>query len=169
MRLFSEIDVDTSAHQGVPGLSVDPVATLVDRAGGDGAEWARVSYLAGRSGHTQLVQAAIAGFRARDWPEAEHVALSTIDLHVADVKAERARTRDLLLADLPDPDRTLLYRLSLIAGQFSRAIAIEVGAVEPADSMAGKRLDRLVGPWIADTDARFAARRQSRRSGIQPQ
>ncbi|TIP18431.1 hypothetical protein [Mesorhizobium sp.] len=153
VRLFSELDVDTSAQQDVPDLSVDEVANLVDLAGGDGATWGRVSHLAGGFGHPQLVQAAIAGFKARDWPEAEHAALSTFHLHVADVEAERATIRARLLADLPDPERTLLYRLSLVAGRFNRAIAIEVGTVEPAVPMAGQRLDRLIGPWITDTGA----------------
>jgi hypothetical protein len=128
-------------------FSEEEVGALITANGGDAAMWARPTYQFSSRGHPQLVAARVIGLNSRGWPE--HELLGGAPLHPSpDADQERDAIRKRLLAELPDAPRQLLYRLTLTAVSFDRALALSIGAAEPTIGTPGEALDVLIGPWI---------------------
>jgi tetratricopeptide (TPR) repeat protein len=67
---------------------------------------------------------------------------------LVDIDAERDAIRSRLLAELSEPSRALLFRLSICSGSFDRDMVLAIGAAPPTLAMPGGLLDSLLGPWI---------------------
>ena len=131
-----------------PYFSKEETWSLVHAYGGDPRVWGNVAYLAGGSGHPQLVHAFVLGRATSGWPATSREELLGDVLSNRDVDAARDAARRSLVSGLPDDTRQLLYRLSLVVGRFSRALALAIGSVSPSLSKVGECTDQLVGPWI---------------------
>lgn len=134
-------------HLSVPDLTVEEISRIVSAAGGDASKWASTVHEAGAFGHPQLVQAVIAGLRARSWPNDELERLKSFE-RSADVEAERLATRQRLVAAVPSEASTLLYRISILLSRFERPLALALGALDPIVNHPGAQLDLLIGPWV---------------------
>lgn len=145
---LSEIGLAADAVVTVPYFSEDEVGQVVEAAKGDTKTWSKVTYISGGFGHPQLVQAFVAGMSARGWPRDALENVVTSGWTSTEINAARNSARRTLVASLNESTRTLLYRLSLVAGKFERATAIALGEVAPAILRPGEELDRLIGPWI---------------------
>ncbi|HKP04569.1 MAG TPA: hypothetical protein VJU77_14555 [Chthoniobacterales bacterium] len=95
-------------------------------------------------GHPQLVHAQLLTLSRQGWPDVDMNAVIEIPKEIA---AERARAR-MLLAELPEEEKRLLYYLSLISGPFRRDHAIAIAEMPPAAGIPGDIFDHLLGPWI---------------------
>ena len=91
--------------------------------------------------------------RHRGWPASE-LASGILTKPINELDAEREAVRNRLLGELPDPARELLYRLTLVAGRFDRALALAVADIEPSIERPGEAYELLVGPWIESRGAR---------------
>lgn len=149
-RTLSQVGLDSSCVVKCPRFSEDDVRELVAIRGGDPARWGRVAYLAGAGGHPQLTDAFVAGVSARGWRLADLEGFFRRGLSSKDTDAAQDGARRNLIAALPGMERTLLYRLSIVAGSFDRALALSIGALKPGEAAPGEALDRLVGPWIEE-------------------
>ena len=131
-----------------PYFSEKEVHMLVNTYGGDPETWGRLAYFSGASGHPQLTHAFVMGMETRGWPvdEIENTLMS--GLTTADTDAARDTARRNLVFALPEGTRNLLYRLSVVAGRFDRALGLRIGEIEPAIRRSGECLDQLIGPWI---------------------
>ncbi len=147
-RALSELGLDAQAVVEVPYFSEEEVKAVVQANGGDSEIWGRVAYLAGGSGHPQLVHAFVTGMAMRGWPKAALKDIVTAGLTTEDVDAARDAARRQLVAALPEGTRKLLYRLSLVIGRFDRALALALGALPPPLAEPGEQLDRLIGSWV---------------------
>ncbi|KMT56578.1 hypothetical protein ACR52_06225 [Pseudomonas fildesensis] len=126
----------------------DEVDELVLLHGGDPAIWGQLARITGAFGHPQLVHAFIAGMAAREWPKSEVLQLLGAGLSSGDVAAERDSARRKIVEALPEHTRTLLYRLSLLIGNFDRNMALIVAEIPPPGITPGEDLDTLIGPWV---------------------
>jgi len=106
--------------------------------------WARVVF-AHTSGHPQLVHARLIALSDSQWP-----ALTANDVlkTPSEVALERTEARRLLVEQLPESQRELLYRLSVLIGFFRRDHAVALGNTPLPVTHPGDAFDRLVGPWI---------------------
>lgn len=130
-----------------PRFTEDETAALVSQAGGDPARWAKAVHLFSGAGYPQLVAARVAALSAKGWPKQELVRM--IDGASGDaVDDEKEGARRRLLDELPPSAASLLYRVSLIAGTFDRALALILAETSPAIAEAGAALDLLKGPWL---------------------
>ena len=122
---------------------------LVVTHGGDPEVWARFAHVAGAHGHPQLTHAFVIGAALRGWPIDETHDILRHGLLSDDIAAARDAARRRLVYALPEPNRELLYRLSLTAGPFTRAVALAAGDLKPSVPQIGECFDQLVGPWIS--------------------
>lgn len=136
-----------------PYFTEDEARELVVLHRGDANRWGRLAYITAAFGHPQLVHAFIAGMSARGWPESEYVRIVDAGLSSGDVDAERDVARRSIASRLPEGARTLLYRLSLLIGNFDRVLALELANLPPPLDHAGERLDELIGPWLEVVDS----------------
>ena len=131
-----------------PYFSQEETKRLIQEYGGEPRVWGSIAHIAGGGGHPQLVHAFVLGRAASGWLAGKREELLGDVLSNKDVNAARDAARRSLVSGLPDDARQLLYRLSLVVGRFSRALALAIGSVEPSLSRVGERVDQLVGPWI---------------------
>ena len=129
-------------------FSDQEVHMLVSMYGGDPETWGRLAYFSGASGHPQLTHAFVMGMETRGWPVEEIESTLMGGLTTPDTDAARDTARRNLVSALPEGTRNLLYRLSVVAGRFDRALGLSIGAKEPAIRRSGECLDQLIGPWI---------------------
>jgi len=137
------------------GVAVAPVPRigeqeLIDylRSQGCDAElaesWARVTLAHTGSGHPKLVHLAALELRDRKWIAADAAEFVAAPRSVEEA---RASARQSATRAVPQPDRNLLFALSLATAAFERGVALEVGRrlgmKEP-----GAVFDRLTGRWI---------------------
>lgn len=107
--------------------------------------WTRIIFLS-TLGHPQLVHARARTLSAKGWPQ---YSLSDFMGKTEDIERVRAEARQRLLQEFPnEATRLLAYRLSVVIGEFSRKLALAVGAAPQAIQMAGEAFDHLIGPWI---------------------
>ena len=104
--------------------------------------WARLARVRSQ-GHPQLARAILLDAKTRGWPQPS-LLYQTADESVGHVRTEARR---LVLA-LPDSEKELLLRLSLITGRFRREHALALGAEPPSLSRPGEAFDPLIGAWI---------------------
>ncbi len=146
-RPSDEFRVELEANVAANFFTEDEVKLLVKDAGGAEEFWGSWVFYNTSRGHPQLVMATIRGLQARRWPAEVHK-LEIFSLSKADIESEQDRVRQLLVNTLPEPTKTLLYRLSLLYGQFDRHLALVTGEIDPQILLPGEQLDRLIGPWI---------------------
>jgi tetratricopeptide (TPR) repeat protein len=104
--------------------------------------WGRLARVRSQ-GHPQLARAILLNAKTRGWPQ-PLVLDQTADESVGHVRTEARR----LVSALPDSEKELLLRLSLITGRFRREHALAVGAEPPPLSRPGEAFDPLIGAWI---------------------
>lgn len=104
--------------------------------------WARVARVRSQ-GHPQLARAVLLDARGRGWPQPSLLD-QTADESVGQVRTEARR----LVAALPDSEKELLLRLSLITGRFRREHAVALAAEPPPVLRPGEAFDPLIGAWI---------------------
>lgn len=111
------------------------------------ASWTKVIFLRTR-GHPQLVVAQTSALSQASFPKPS---LDDLIEKPSVVREAKEEARLLLANSLPPAQRDLLYRLSLLAGRFTRSRAITVGDIAVAIPSPGDAFDRLVGPWVEKT------------------
>ncbi|WP_186409406.1 tetratricopeptide repeat protein [Candidatus Propionivibrio aalborgensis] len=153
--------------KGVPANAVDPkfrsasvAVALVPRIGEEelidylrslgcadpqvALSWARMMLAHTGGGHPKLVYLAALELRDRGWKVADAAEFVATPRSV-----EEARTiaRQTATRTVPQPDRGLLFALSLTTVAFERGVALELGR-RLYISEPGAALDRLAGRWI---------------------
>ncbi|WLC19331.1 ATP-binding protein [Bradyrhizobium diazoefficiens] len=147
-RALTELGLVPDAVINIPYLTEEEAGEVVQAAGGDPAQWGRLSFTAGAQGHPQLVHAFAMGMRAREWPLSEVREIVIRGFASDDTDAEREAARRSMTASLSDDARALLYRMSLVIGRFDRALALKIAEVPPPIQRSGELLDALIGAWI---------------------
>lgn len=139
-----------ASHDCVPveALEASDIEHMVAEAPDNHAAWAKYVQLGSGGGHPQLAHALVEGLRERDWPIRDLAGLTAILGGDAAVAATRDEVRRRLLSELPTEQRTLIYRLSMLAGMFEQSMVRAVASVAQPLKRPGELLDRLAGPWI---------------------
>lgn len=133
----------------IPYLNVSEVAEMVKSSKGDPKKWAGIIHTFCGFGHPQLVDARISGLQRRGWPDSELIDdFGSFGRSAKEVEYEREIIRSRLIDEVPDNAREMLYRLTLIMGDFDRKLSVAIGEVHPTIPRPGEMLDILVGPWI---------------------
>jgi len=148
VRTLADVDVDARAVVDSPYFSESEVKELVRINGGDPDKWGPLAYVSGAQGHPQLTHAFVVGMAKRGWPLQDMRDVVIRGLTSDDIDAARDAARRNLASALPEGARSLLYRLSLVAGRFDRPLALDIGALAPAILQTSESMDELVGPWI---------------------
>ncbi len=146
--LAADLGLPTAAVVAAPYFDDAEIRALVTNAGGDADAWALSIRAFCGGGHPQLVAARVAGLRSRGWRCEEMLDDLASGSGPVDVEAEREAVRARLIEELPAAARSLLFRVSLLADAFDRALAISLAGCPPALAEPGAQLDLLVGPWL---------------------
>ncbi|WP_018330174.1 hypothetical protein, partial [Rhizobium giardinii] len=109
--------------------------------------WAKI-VLASTSGHPQLVDARLSALQQQNWPKPSIGEWMAPTIEIVDVRAEARR----MVSALPEDERELLCRASLVIGRISRLRLQAIGGIFPAVKEPGHIVDRLIGPWLEVTD-----------------
>lgn len=146
--LLDKLWLNPQCQREIPYLDEKEIAEIILNHGlEDGqraAQWSRAIWLT-TSGHPQLVHARIRNLQSKNWPALEGLGW----LQPKDLEIERALARRRLVEDIPsEASRSLAYRLSLLAGYFSRQRAIDISQLPPPAIRPGEAFDALIGPWI---------------------
>jgi len=133
----------------IPPLESDEIRTMAEQYGcpvGRLSEnWAKVIDLQTK-GHPQLVHARIISLQQKAWPKPGYDDFLKAP---PDVEQHRAETRDLLIAEVSEQQRLLLYRLSMATGSFRREVGLYLANhPTPIGGIPGEIFDSVVGPWI---------------------
>jgi tetratricopeptide (TPR) repeat protein len=142
------LGVDPSASVECPYFDEGEVNALIALLGGDPSIWTKLALVSGGVGHPQLTHAFALGMASRNWPPAEIVVVVTSGLSSEETAAARDAARRKLTRELPEPQRDLLYRLSVSTGRFDRATALTLGNAPPPIDRCAEQFDQLVGPWV---------------------
>lgn len=148
LQLFPKLWLPTECELSVPYFDVSEVNHLLLVHGLSDSkqrkDLARIIFMS-THGHPQLVHARVRTLNAQGWPPVTFSDLTGNE----DIARVCQEARQRLLEQFPsDATRTLAYRLSVIAGSFSRQMAIAVANAPQAIQLAGEAFDHLVGPWI---------------------
>lgn len=150
-RLRGRLSLDERCSYPMPMLSQEEVGEYLTLRGCAPIErsnaLANLVYLKTR-GHPQLVAANVSALAQRNFPEPKMDDILDTPHAVKEVKDE---ARLFLAKDLPDAQRELLYRLSMLIGPFSRSRALLVAQIETSIPKPGDAFDNLVGPWLERT------------------
>jgi len=98
----------------------------------------------GCRGHPQLIHAHLLVLKSEEWAKVtpqRFVALSR-------ESSEPAQEAASLVASLPDAQRQLIWRLSMIRCPFTRKHALRLAEFPPPAVEPGVHFDNLCGPWI---------------------
>lgn len=131
-----------------PYLTVAEVSEIVAAAGGDPGDWAQVVHLTCGFGHPLFVDARVAGLASRGWPKGERLSGLLDAGGVAKLEEVRTTVTLRLLNELDADAHTLLLRLSVLAGQFDRELAMAVAEAHRPLARPGALVEFLLGPWI---------------------
>ena len=149
-RLAQAIDITEDRTFIAPAFTLAEIAECIAAAGcpdTDVENWSKI-VSASTSGHPQLVDARLAALQQQGWPKPSFREFVSQTAEIKDVRDEARR----LVATLPEGERELLCRASLVIGRISRRRLLAVGAAEPGLSEPGHVIDRLTGPWLEVTD-----------------
>jgi chromosomal replication initiation ATPase DnaA len=147
-QLLEKLRLVNASNQQVGGFAIEDIEEmlrLLNCPPNTVKEHSKVIEIASNGGHPQLVHARIKHVKENGWrvPNLTQIFDSTIE---ADVRRD---ARQKLVHEIPSDDaRTLLYRLTLAFGRFSRAHALSIASVDLAVKLPGEQFDILVGPWI---------------------
>lgn len=145
---LATLGVDASASIECPYFDEAEVSALVALLGGDPSIWTKLALASGGFGHPQLTHAFVLGMASRGWPPAEIAGVVMGGLSSGETVAAREAARRKLTRELPEPQRDLLYRLSIAAGRFDRATALTLGSGPPPIDRCAEQFDQLIGPWV---------------------
>ncbi|MBL9146593.1 MAG: hypothetical protein JNM99_23125 [Verrucomicrobiaceae bacterium] len=95
-------------------------------------------------GHPQLVHAKLMALKHESWNDLSLQRLLMLGASPGDPEKEASA----LIAALPDSQRTLLWRLSVVHCPFTRAHALRLAELPPPATEPGMHFDSLCGPWI---------------------
>lgn len=153
-RLSKHLGLQERSTQVAPALAPEEIADLAVQLGcpshDNARAWAAIT-LVHTSGHVQLVHAQMKNLVRQGWP---HPSTDDVIKQSTDIGMALSEGR-MLLKELPDSHRQLLYRLSLVAGLFRRDHAVAIGELDPAVPCAGDVYDELLGPWIEHVDHEY--------------
>ena len=145
-RMIEVCGSDSDPVFAVPRMGVQEIRDMARVLGcpeGETIEgWARLVRMRSQ-GHPQLARAVLLDAKARAWPPPSLLD-QTADESVGHVRTEARR---LVLA-LPDAEKELLLRLSLITGRFRREHALALGAEPPPLARPGEAFEPLIGAWV---------------------
>ena len=145
-NLIRRLGVSRSIVIDVPDFTISEIEQFAEEMGcptNDVKNWATLIQ-AHTGGHPRLVHARLARLREQDWqPDKDENILQT----PPEVIEERGAARQLL-TDLPEGQRELLYRLSLMLTVFRRDYALNIGEIPKPIPHPGDIFSQLVGPWI---------------------
>ena len=142
-----QLDVSPSIVVHVPDFTVSEIEQFAAQLGcpaDDAKNWAQLIQLH-TGGHPRLVHARLARLREENWIQ-QNVIESLVQTP-GEVVEEREEARRLL-ADLPDNQQEFLYRLSLMATEFRKDYAVNIGEIPESLPYVGDIFGQLVGPWI---------------------
>ena len=146
-KTLNDIGFNQGCVVDCPYFLEEEVQALISENKGDTDKWGHVAYTVGR-GHPQLTHAFVSGMAARGWPIQEITDIIDQGLSSDDTDDARNAARRSLIAQFSEGTRNLLYRLSLVSGQFDRSLALDISEIPPQISQPGECIDRLVGPWL---------------------
>jgi len=149
-RLASALGLEEEAAFAAPFFNDTEIAGYFIAGGcsnGDAENWSKIVH-ASTSGHPQLVDARLSALQQQDWPAPAITEWIAPTAEIVDVRAEARR----MVAALPQDQREMLYRASLVMGRVSRKRLIAVGQIRPEIAEPGNAIDRLTGPWLEVTD-----------------
>ncbi len=133
-----------------PAFDSDEIGSFLGELGcpaDDIDAWAKIISTS-TSGHPQLVDARLQALKRQNWPPPSVAEWQTPTSELVDVRAEARQ----IVSTLPQDERELLARASLVLGRISRQRLIAVGGIAPALHEPGLTIDRLTGPWLEVTD-----------------
>ena len=137
----------------VPDFTISEIKQFAQQLGcpvDDVEAWAKVTQ-AQTSGHPRLVHALFAQLQRENW---KRDIIESILQTPQELVDEREQARQLLL-NLPEDQRELLYRLSLMSTEFRKDYALNIGKIPKPILHPGDIFDQLVGPWIDIVDERY--------------
>ena len=102
--------------------------------------------------HPRLVHALFAQLREKDWKRQDMIESIFQASSTMAKEFEEARQ---LLADLPENQREFLYRLSLMATEFRKDYALNIGDIPKPILHPGDIFSQLIGPWIDQIDETY--------------
>jgi hypothetical protein len=108
--------------------------------------WSKIITLS-TSGHPQMVDARVAALVEAGFPRPNFAEIMAPRPEILDVRAEARR----LVATLPQDDRELLARASLLIGRVPRSRLMAIARIAPPITEPGDVIDRLTGPWLERT------------------
>ncbi|NEH55459.1 hypothetical protein GR198_06830 [Rhizobium leguminosarum] len=149
-RLASAINLTEKGIFQAPSFETAEITVYFRSAGcpaEDADNWSKIVH-ASTSGHPQLVDARLAALQQQNWPKPSVGEWLAPTLDVADVRTEARR----MVSSLPEDQREMLSRASLVMGRISRKRLLAVGGITPAIVESGHTIDRLTGPWLEVTD-----------------
>ena len=148
-RIIDACSTDASPVFVVPAMTEQEnrdLALLLGCPEGQKLElWGTFAWLQSQ-GHPQLARAALLDAKARGWPTTPVGASSP---RINDVRTEARR----LVSTLPEPEKVLLLRLSLMRGSFRREHALRLASEPPPLARPGEAFDPLIGAWIEPMSA----------------
>ena len=147
------LDVLQSVNIDAPDLTISEIERFARQLGcpvDDIEAWAKVTQ-AQTGGHPMLVHALFAQLQREDW---KRDIIKSI-LHPAQALVDVRETARQLLIDLPQDQRELLYRLSLVSAAFRKDYALNIGDIPESIDHPGDVFDQLVGPWIDRVDETY--------------
>ncbi|MBY5904736.1 hypothetical protein HFO88_31120 [Rhizobium leguminosarum] len=149
-RLAGAIGLDEPSTFAAPFFNDTEIASYFIAGGcppGDAENWSKIVH-ASTSGHPQLVDARLSALQQQNWPMPAITEWVAPTAEMVDVRVEARR----MVAALPQDQREMLYRASLVMGRISRKRLIAVGQIAPEIAEPGMTIDRLTGPWLEVTD-----------------
>ena len=136
----------------VPNFTISEIEQFAQQLGcpaNDAKKWATLIQ-AYTGGHPRLVHARLTRLREKDWQlDINEDILQT----PPEVVEEREQARQLLM-NLPENQRELLYRLSLVL-TFRKDYVLNIGEIPKPIFHPGDIFSQLVGPWIDPVDETY--------------
>ncbi|WP_426232344.1 hypothetical protein [Pararhizobium sp. DWP3-4] len=149
-RLATMVILDEDRILAAPAFDTDEIGSFLGELGcpaDDIDVWSKIVSMS-TSGHPQLVNARLQALQRQDWPRPSIAEWLTPTSELVDVRAEARQ----IVSALPQDERELLARASLVLGRISRRRLMAVGGIAPALPEPGLTIDRLTGPWLEVTD-----------------
>jgi|GEM_PF-2408540 len=106
-------------------------------------EWATIARLQA-SGHPQLVNAHLHKLKESQWPPPHQESVGATAAAISDQRQLQSR----LISLLPEKEKTLAYRLSMVGSVFRREHSLRIANLPESISLPGEVFDHLLGPWI---------------------
>ena len=151
-NLIRRLGVSSSVTINVPNFTESEIEQFAQQMGcptNDVKNWATLIQ-AHTGGHPRLAYARLTRLQEKDWQlDINEDILQT----PPEVVEEREAARQLL-TDLPEDQRELLYRLSLVL-TFRKDYALNIGEIPKPIPHPGDILSQLVGPWIDPVDETY--------------